>query len=104
MIPIIRELFSDHNEQQFAVRMQCCSCVAHRILKIGWESGVNYYDARNLILVGMYLPTHCRPRIVQEAYEKALAANDQRVVAWLEKLFRDGAAEHQAKAVQAGAA
>ncbi len=104
MIPIIRELFADHNEQQFAVRMQCCSCVAHRIVKIGWENGVNYYDARNLILVGMYLPPHCRPRIVQEAYEKALSANDQHVVAWIEKIFRDGADENQARAVQAGAA
>ena len=104
MIPIIRELFSDHNEQQFAVRMQCASCVAHRILKVGWENGVNYYDARNLILVGMYLPTHCRVRIVDEAYQKALEAGDQRVIAWIQKLFADGAEEHRAKAAQAGAA
>jgi hypothetical protein len=103
VIPIIRELFSDHNDQQFAVRMQCCSCVAHRLLKVGWENGLNYYDARNLILVGMYLPVHCRPRIVDEAHQKALDTGDQRVLAWIANLYAMGAAEHHAKQ-QAGAA
>lgn len=104
MIPIIRELFADHNDQQFAVRMQCCSCVAHRILKVGWENGLNYYDARNIILVGMYLPTHCRVRIVDEAKRKALETNDTFVLNWLSQLFQQGAQEQQAKAMQAGAA
>lgn len=103
MIPIIRELFADHNEQQFAVRMQCCSCVAHRILKVGWENGLNYYDARNLILVGMYLPTHCRPRIVDEARERAIHDGDKFTLDWINRLFEMGAQEHQAK-MQAGAA
>lgn len=104
MIQIVRDLFADHNDQQFAVRMQCCSCVAHRILKIGWENGLNYYDARNIILVGMYLPAHCRPRIVDEAYNKAIATGDNFTRAWIEKLFQDGAKEHMAKQAQAGAA
>lgn len=104
MIQIVRDLFSDHNDQQFAVRMQCCSCVAHRLLKIGWENGVNYYDARNLILVGMYLPPHCRPRIVDEAYNRALQVGDRRVIDWIEKLLHDGAEEQRAKSAQSGAA
>ncbi len=104
MIQIVRELFADHNDQQFAVRMQCCSCVAHRLLKLGWEHGVNYYDARNLILVGMYLPPHCRPRIVDEAYNKAIATGDTITQQWIAKLLHDGAKEHQAKAAEAGAA
>ena len=103
MIQIVRDLFSDHNDQQFAVRMQCCSCVAHRLLKIGWENGVNYYDARNLILVGMYLPTHCRPRMVEEARIRAIEAGDGRTLEWINQLFQMGAQEHQAK-MQAGAA
>lgn len=97
MIQIVRELFADHNDQQFAVRMQCCSCVAHRLVKLGWEHGLNYYDARNLILVGMYLPPHCRPRIVDEAYNRAIEAGDTFTQAWIAKLFQDGAKEHQAK-------
>lgn len=104
MIQIIRELFADHNDQQFAVRMHCCSCVAHRVLKVGWEKGLNYYDARNLILLGMYLPTHCRHRIVEEAHRKALEASDVVTLQWLSQLFQDGAQEQQAKALQAGAA
>ena len=103
MIQLVRDLFADHNDQQFAVRMQCCSCVAHRIIKIGWENGLNYYDARNLILVGMYLPPHCRPRVVDEAYDKAIEAGDQFTVNWIAQLFHQGAQEHHAKA-QAGAA
>lgn len=103
MIQIVRDLFSDHNDQQFAVRMQCCSCVAHRLLKIGWENGLNYYDARNLILVGMYLPTHCRPRMVEEARIRAIEAGDVRTLEWISQLFRMGAQEHEAK-MQAGAA
>lgn len=104
MIQIVRDLFADHNDQQFAVRMQCCSCVAHRLLKIGWEKGLNYYDARNLILVGMYLPPHCRPRIIDEAYNKAIVAGDAFTQNWIAKLFQDGAKEHQAKVAEAGAA
>ncbi len=103
MIQIIRDLFADHNDQQFAVRMQCCSCVAHRLLKIGWEHGLNYYDARNLILVGMYLPPHCRPRIVDEAYDRALQAGDTFTSNWIAQLFHQGAQEQQT-ATQAGAA
>ena len=103
MIQIVRDLFADHNDQQFAVRMQCCSCVAHRLLKIGWEKGVNYYDARNLILVGMYLPSHCRPRIVEEARMRAIEAGDARTLQWITQLFQMGAQEHEAK-MQAGAA
>ncbi len=103
MIQIVRDLFADHNEQQFAVRMQCCSCVAHRLLKVGWESGVNYYDARNLILVGMYLPVHCRPRIIEEARMRAMEAGDGRTLEWIAHLYQLGAQEHQAK-MQAGAA
>ncbi len=98
MIQIVRDLFADHNDQQFAVRMQCCSCVAHRLIKIGWEHGLNYYDARNLILVGMYLPPHCRPRVVDEAYNKAIEAGDTFTQGWIAKLFHDGAQEQQAKA------
>ncbi len=104
MIQMIRDLFADHNDQQFAVREQCCSCVAHRILKLGWEHGLNYYDARNLILVGMYLPPHCRPRVVDEAYNKAIASGDQFTINWISQLFHDGAQEAQAKAMSAGAA
>ena len=103
MIQIVRDLFADHNEQQFAVRMQCCSCVAHRLLKVGWENGVNYYDARNLILVGMYLPVHCRPRIVEEARMRAMEAGDGRTLEWIAQLYQMGAQEHHAKQ-QAGAA
>ncbi len=93
MIQIIRDLFADHNDQQFAVRMQCCSCVAHRLVKIGWEHGLNYYDARNLILVGMYLPPHCRPRIVDEAYNKAIESGDKFTQNWIAQLFHQGAQE-----------
>ncbi len=102
MIQLVRDLFADHNDQQFAVRMQCCSCVAHRLIKIGWESCLNYYDARNLILVGMYLPPHCRPRLVDEAYNKAIESGDTFTQNWIAQLFHQGAQEHQAK--QAGAA
>ncbi len=104
MIQLVRDLFADHNDQQFAVRVQCCSCVAHRILKVGWENGLNYYDARNLILTGMYLPPHCRPRIVEEAHRKALEAGDQFTLDWMAHLFQTGAQEAQAKAMQSGAA
>ena len=98
MIQIVRSLFADHNDQQFAVRSHCASCVAHRLLKVGWENGVNYYDARNLVLVAMYLPVHCRPRLVDEAYNKAMAADDQRTVAWLAALYQEGALEARLRA------
>lgn len=93
MIQIIRDLFADHNDQQFAVRMHCCRCVAHRILKVGWENGVNYYNARNLILLGMFLPPHCRPRIVEEAHRKALAAHDEPTLRWLSHIFQQAQQE-----------
>lgn len=98
MIDEVRQLFADHNDQQFAVRMQCCSCVAHRILKLGWENGVNYYDSRNLILVGMYLPVHCRLQVVLEARKKAIEENNTFVLSWIDTVLHMGAQEAQAGA------
>lgn len=98
MIQIVRDLFADHDDQQFAVRVHCCKCVAHRILKVGWENGLNYYDARNLILVGMHLPPHCRARIVDEARAKATACDDRFTLNWIQQLFQMGAQERQAGA------
>lgn len=86
MIPEVDALFDGLTPAAYAVLQYCASCVAHRIIKVGWEPQVNYYDARRLILLGMYLPPHCRVRIVEEAYAKARATGDQKVLALIESM------------------
>jgi len=87
MPPEIDALFDDETPAAYAVYKYCCSCVAHRILKIGWEPQLNYYTARRLILTGMFLPVHARLPLIKEAYSKALRENDTRVLKLLNEQF-----------------
>lgn len=86
MIPEVDALFKHLTPAAYSVMQYCASCAAHRVLKIGWEPEVNFFDARRLILFGMYLPPHCRVAILNEAYAKAVAANDRDVIDLLESL------------------
>lgn len=80
MIPEIDALFTDCSANRYAVYKYIASCVSHRILKLGWEKQVNYFDSRRLILLAMYLPVHSRYPIVKEAYHKACIEGNQAVI------------------------
>lgn len=87
MPPEIDALFADCSPARYAVFKYCAGCVAHRILKIGWEPQVNYFTARRLILMSMYLPLHARLPILKEAYNKALQEDDHRVLSLMREQF-----------------
>ncbi len=83
MIPEVDHLFRHMTPAAYAVAQYCSACIAHRLLKIGWEKEVNFLDQRRLILLAMFLPPHTRVPIIDEAYRKAVEADDQEVVALL---------------------
>lgn len=72
MLPELQPLFTDCTPAKQAVMDYCASCVAHRLIKIGWEPQINFYDSRRLILLAMHLPVHSRLPIIKEAYTRAL--------------------------------
>lgn len=84
MIPEVDALFRHLTPAGYAVAQYCSACIAHRLLKVGWEKEVNFLDQRRLILLSMFLPPHSRVAILDEAYRKALEAGDAEVVALLE--------------------
>lgn len=84
MIPEVDALFRHLSPAGYAVAQYCSACIAHRILKIGWEKEVNFLDQRRLILLAMFLPPHSRVAILDEAYRKAIEAEDTEVVKLLE--------------------
>lgn len=83
MIPEVDNLFRNMTPAAYAVAQYCSACIAHRLLKCGWEKEVNFLDQRRLILLAMFLPPHTRIPIIDEAYRKAQEAGDQEVVALL---------------------
>lgn len=84
MIPEVDALFRYLSPAGYAVAQYCSACIAHRLLKIGWEKEVNFLDQRRLILLSMFLPPHSRPAILDEAYRKAVESGDAEVVTLLE--------------------
>jgi hypothetical protein len=87
MPPEIEELFSDCTPGRFSVYRYCSSCLAHRLLKIGWEPQVNLLSSRRLVMLSLQLPVHCRLAIIQEAYNKALQEGNVKVLTLLRKHF-----------------
>ena len=87
MPPEIDELFSDCTPARYAVLKYCASCVAHRLLKLGWEPQVNLLTARRLVLLCMYLPIPSRVPILEEAFFKAVEENDQKTLSLLKQQF-----------------
>lgn len=84
MIPEVDALFRHLTPAGYAVAQYCSACIAHRLLKVGWEKEVNFLDQRRLILLSMFLPPHSRVAILDEAHRKALECGDAEVVALLE--------------------
>lgn len=78
---LIRNLFSEENETRFAVRHYCMSCVALRLLGIGFEPQINAFTARELMMLGVLMPAHARDAIFQDAYARAKLEGDERVLA-----------------------
>lgn len=85
MIPEVDALFRHMSPGAYAVAQYCSSVIAHRVLKIGWEKQINLLPSRRLILTAMFLPPHCRPAIMDEAYRKACDEGDAEVIALLEQ-------------------
>ncbi len=85
MIPEVDHLFRHMTPAAYAVAQYCTACIAHRLLKVGWEREVNFLDQRRLILLAMFLPPHTRIPIIDEAYRKAKEVGDQEIVILLER-------------------
>lgn len=80
MIPEVDALFRHVTPAAYAVAQYCSACIAHRLLKIGWEKEVNFLTSRRLILTAMFLPPHTRPAILDAAFAKAQEEGDQEVM------------------------
>lgn len=80
-------MFADEGEMRYRIRQYCCGCMAHRILKFGWEPEVNSLGPRMMVLLCMYLPPHVRNAILMEAWQRAIIVKDDLVLAMLEKAY-----------------
>lgn len=85
--PEVDALFADEGEMRTAIRRYCCGCIAHRLLKFGWEPEVNTLGPRMLIMLCMYLPIHCRGKVLEEAWGRSLQVGDDTALRMLEKAF-----------------
>ena len=84
----IAALFDDLPKMEFAIRQYCVNCVAHRLVKFGWEPQVNCYEPRMLLLMSMCMPEHTRMAFIMEAWQKAIIRSDRRVLDFLEFHFQ----------------
>jgi len=83
----ITRVYRDETPAKFATRVYCVSCVAHRILKFGWEPQINYYGPRMLLLLSLHFPIHSRMPILKLCYQRALEVNDVNVLELMRKEF-----------------
>lgn len=100
MIPEVDALFRHMTPAGYAVAQYCSSCIANRVMKIGWEKEINALNARRMILLSMFLPPHIRPALLDHAYARAIDDGDAEVVALLE---RQAAAFNKMKELKASA-
>ncbi len=88
MLPTeINLLFEDEGEMRYAIRRYCVGCIAHRLIKFGWEPEVNTLGPRMMILLCMYLPLHARMPVLLEAWQRAINVADELSLKMLEKAF-----------------
>lgn len=81
MLPTeVIELFLDEPPIRFACRTYAAGCVAHRLMKFGWEPQVNELAPRELILLAHMLPEHARDAMMAESLRKAYATKDHPVI------------------------
>ncbi len=85
--PEIDQLFADESEMRYAIRRYCIGCIAHRLIKFGWEPEVNTLGPRMMILLCMFLPLHARMPVLLEAWQRAINVNDDLALRMLEKAF-----------------
>lgn len=85
--PEIDALFADEGPMRYQIRRYCVSCVAHRILKFGWEPEVNSYGPRMMMLLAMHLPLHCRHQILMEAWQRSIIVKDDLALKLLESAY-----------------
>jgi hypothetical protein len=83
----IQAVYHDETPAKFATRVYCVSCVAHRLLKFGWEPQVNSYGPRMLLLLALHLPIHARLPVLKLCYQRALELNDERILALMRREF-----------------
>ncbi len=84
----IEAVFADEGAAKLATRVYCVSCVAHRILKFGWEPQINSYGPRMLLLLALHIPIHARLKILELCYQRALEVTDKPVIALMEREFQ----------------
>ena len=55
--------------------------MALRLLGIGFEPQINAITAREMMMLGVLMPSHARDAIFQDAFAKAKLEGDDRVLA-----------------------
>lgn len=71
---VMRNLFHEDTEEDYACRVYATRCLVHRLRKFGWEPSVNTLDSRSLLLLGASMGGEPGQRIVEEGIRKQVGA------------------------------
>ena len=83
-----KKLFPDMHTVHRTVLLFRLECIAHRLLKSGWEPQVNCYCSRELVILAYMMPLQCRAPLLHEALERAMAEGNQTVLSMAQEIER----------------
>lgn len=75
-------LFPDMHRIHRTILLFRLECVAHRLLKTGFESHVNCYCSRELVILAYMMPLQSRKPLLAEALSRAQIENCEVVLAF----------------------
>jgi len=75
-------LFPDMHRIHRTILLFRLECVAHRLLKSGFENGVNSYCSRELVILAYMMPLQSRRPLLREALNRAELEKCETVLAF----------------------
>lgn len=71
---LLKKIYPEMDEVQLSLKSYCLGCVAHRLRKFGFESGINAYQPRDLAALAFQLPEHQKNVLMNEAITRGFDA------------------------------
>jgi len=66
----LRKMYPELDEVQLNFRVYAFGCVAHRLRKFGFESGINNYQPRDLVALSMFMQDNARAALLREGLNR----------------------------------
>ncbi len=69
---MVSRLFPEMHRLHRTILLFRLECIAHRLMKSGWEKSVNVYCSRELVILAYMMPAQSRRPLLAEAMERAV--------------------------------